>query len=86
MAFHTHHTVAAFQPTKVNVAHPAIAKASLLEPLYCALISNKGNKPINIVIQLVSSHGIDSNAIEVTHNASFVFFENCRLNCIIMQI
>jgi hypothetical protein len=76
VAFHTHHIVEAFHPTNVNVAQNAIDIASLHEPLYCALINNKGNKPTNKVMQLASSHGIDRSAIEATHKAAFVFFEN----------
>ena len=80
VAFHTHHIVATFHNTKVNNAQPNIAKASLLEGPYCALISNSGNKPTNRVMQLAPSHGIDKSNADAKHNTAFVFFENCRLN------
>ena len=86
MAFHTHQIVAIFHIVKVRVAQPIIAKVSFHEPLYCALTSSNGNNPTNRVMQLAPSQGIDNSTADAKQSAIFVFVENCRLNCIIMQI
>jgi hypothetical protein len=86
VAFHTHHIVAAFHRTKVRVAHPIIERVSRQEEVYCALMSSNGSNPKKSVMQLAPSHGMDKNSADARHSAAFVFFENCRLNCIILQI
>jgi hypothetical protein len=80
VAFHTHHIVATFHKTNVNNAHPSIAKVSLHDGPYCALISNNGTKPTNIVMQLAPSHGMANNIAEAILSAIFVLIGNVLLN------
>ena len=85
-ASHTHHIVMAFHNRNVRAAHPSMAKASLFELEYCALMSNSGTKPTNIVIQLAPHQLIDRRVAEASARTSLLFFEICRLNCITLQI
>jgi hypothetical protein len=85
VAFHTHQIVKMFHNANEIVAQPIIAKVSFQLSLYCALTNNNGNNPINKVMQLAPSHGIDNNPAVAIQSANFVLFENFRLNSIIMQ-
>ena len=80
VAFHTHHTVATFHNISVSNPQPSIEKHSLHDGPYCALISNNGTKPTNIVMQLAPSQGIASNIADAILNAIFVLVGNVRLN------
>ena len=85
VANHTHHIVEAFHSTKVKVAQPSIERVSRHEGLYCALSSSSGTKPPNSVMQLEPHQLSERSSAEARANTAFVFFENCRLKCIILQ-